>query len=82
MFPQPPSEFAIIDEMKERQRQSEVGPRSPDAYRWFDQAAYFRPNWVRTAMCRLGHWLVFIGHQLENGASNLTTVPPKHLESM
>ena len=81
MFPQPMHEWAIIADMAERKRRYETDPRL-ESYRWFDQPKSIRPNWVRTALWHLGHILVFIGHQLENGASNLATVPTKQLKSM
>lgn len=82
MIPQLPSESAILAEMKERERQFATDPTLPEAYRWFDRPKRIRPNWIRAAVWHAGHFLVFIGHQLEDAATQLTTAPSRQVESM
>ena len=82
MFPQPISEAAIRADRAERARQHLSDAELTDSFRWFHKTKSSKPIWLRDALWHLGHLLVVLGHQLQDGAANLSAVPPKQVKSV
>lgn len=68
--------------MEERQRECLSEADIVESYRWFDRTKTNQSSWVRNALLHLGHLLVILGHQLEDGAINMTATPTKQLKNM